>query len=73
TSGGLDGVKVGLQTLRNDEKSAQTDVQKVLEIAVAKNQLEKGSLDRKSQLKAMTKTVQLCLSTVFRDQSHPLA
>lgn len=156
TSRELDGIKVNLQNLKNDEKSAKTDVQKLLEIgqkqreqmkslqealenqlkettekaekqqatiaflktemerknkmirdlqneskkvqaqlkelrygkkdllfkaqqltdlerklSVAKNELEKAALDRESQLKAMKETVQLCLSTVFRDQPPP--
>ncbi|XP_061014468.1 leucine zipper protein 2 [Dama dama] len=135
TSRELDGIKTNLQNLKNDEISAKTDVQKLLEIgqkqreqmkalqealenqlketadkaekqeatihflktemerkskmirdlqneaqqltdleqklAVAKNELEKAALDRESQLKAMKETVQLCLSTVFRDQQLP--
>uniref|UniRef100_F1SFZ4 Leucine zipper protein 2 n=1 Tax=Sus scrofa TaxID=9823 RepID=F1SFZ4_PIG len=46
-----------------------TDLERKL--SVAKNELEKAALDRESQLKAMKETVQLCLSTVFRDQPPP--
>ncbi|CAO2614558.1 Leucine zipper protein 2 [Lemmus lemmus] len=42
-------------------------------LAVAKNELEKAALDRESQIKAMKETVQLCLTSVFRDQPPPLS
>nr|XP_021515278.1 leucine zipper protein 2-like [Meriones unguiculatus] len=42
-------------------------------LAVAKNELEKAALDRESQMKAMKETVQLCLTSVFRDQPPPLS
>ncbi|KAM7327939.1 hypothetical protein ACRRTK_014306 [Alexandromys fortis] len=47
-----------------------TELEKKL--AVAKNELEKAALDRESQMKAMKETVQLCLTSVFRDQPPPL-
>ncbi|XP_041525322.1 leucine zipper protein 2 isoform X2 [Microtus oregoni] len=48
-----------------------TELEKKL--AVAKNELEKAALDRESQMKAMKETVQLCLTSVFRDQPPPLS
>nr|XP_040140524.1 leucine zipper protein 2 isoform X3 [Ictidomys tridecemlineatus] len=54
------------------EKAQQlTDLEQKL--AVAKNELEKAALDRESQMKAMKETVQLCLTSVFRDQPPPLS
>uniref|UniRef100_A0A7N4UYT7 Leucine zipper protein 2 n=1 Tax=Sarcophilus harrisii TaxID=9305 RepID=A0A7N4UYT7_SARHA len=153
TSRELDGIKINLQSLKNDEASAKSDVQKLLELgkkqreemkslqeafqkqlneaaekaekqqatnkslknkllsgnklcgihaeeskkiqaqlkelrygkkdlifkaqqltdleqklAVAKDELEKAALDKESQLKALKETVQLCLTSVLRNQ-----
>ncbi|NWU63687.1 LUZP2 protein, partial [Pterocles burchelli] len=43
-----------------------TDLEQKL--AVAKDELEKAALDKESQLKALKETVQLCLSSVLRNQ-----
>uniref|UniRef100_A0A8C4M8U7 Leucine zipper protein 2 n=1 Tax=Equus asinus asinus TaxID=83772 RepID=A0A8C4M8U7_EQUAS len=48
-----------------------TDLEQKL--AVAKNELEKAAFDQEAQLKAMKETIQLCLSTVFRDQPPALS
>ncbi|XP_015485801.1 leucine zipper protein 2 isoform X2 [Parus major] len=131
TSKELQGIKVNLQSLKNDEVSTKNEVQKLLELAqnqremkslqeafqkqlneaaekaekqqatinflktemerkskmirdlqneaqqltdleqklaVAKDKLENAALDKESQLKALKETVQLCLSSVLRNQ-----
>ncbi|XP_064282264.1 leucine zipper protein 2 isoform X5 [Passer domesticus] len=131
TSKELQGIKVNLQSLKNDEASTKSDVQKLLELgqnqremkslqeafqkqlneaaekaekqqatnkslknkllsgnklcgmhaeeaqqltdleqklSVAKDKLENAALDKESQLKALKETVQLCLSSVLRNQ-----
>ncbi|KAM5248211.1 leucine zipper protein 2 isoform 2-T2 [Ctenodactylus gundi] len=59
-----------IRDLQNEAQQL-TDLEQKL--AVAKNELEKAALDRESQMKAMKETVQLCLSSVFRDQPPPLS
>ncbi|XP_023047289.1 leucine zipper protein 2 isoform X2 [Piliocolobus tephrosceles] len=57
-----------IRDLQNEAQQL-TDLEQKL--AVAKNELEKAALDRESQMKAMKETVQLCLTSVFRDQPPP--
>ncbi|XP_055138087.1 leucine zipper protein 2 isoform X3 [Symphalangus syndactylus] len=57
-----------IRDLQNEAQQL-TDLEQKL--AVAKNELEKAALDRESQMKAMKETVQLCLTSVFRDQRPP--
>ncbi|XP_043308365.1 leucine zipper protein 2 isoform X1 [Cervus canadensis] len=68
-------VQSQLKELRYGKKDLLFKAQQLTDLeqklAVAKNELEKAALDRESQLKAMKETVQLCLSTVFRDQQLP--
>ncbi|XP_055272025.1 leucine zipper protein 2 [Moschus berezovskii] len=68
-------VQSQLKELRYGKKDLLFKAQQLTDLeqklAVAKNELEKAALDRESQLKAMKETVQLCLSTVFRDQHPP--
>ncbi|XP_045412534.1 leucine zipper protein 2 [Lemur catta] len=59
-----------IRDLQNEAQQL-TDLEQKL--AVAKNELEKAALDRESQMKAMKETVQLCLTSVFRDQPPPLS
>ncbi|XP_057551959.1 leucine zipper protein 2 isoform X3 [Hippopotamus amphibius kiboko] len=65
-------IQAQLKELRYGKKDLLFKAQQLTDLerklAVAKNELEKAALDRASQLKAMKETVQLCLSTVFRDQ-----
>ncbi|KAG5196256.1 hypothetical protein JEQ12_010942, partial [Ovis aries] len=68
-------VQSQLKELRYGKKDLLFKAQQLTDLeqklAVAKKELEKAALDRESQLKAMKETVQLCLSTVFRDQHPP--
>ncbi|KAI5929309.1 Leucine zipper protein 2 [Manis javanica] len=70
-------IQAQLKELRYGKKDLLFKAQQLTDLeqklAVAKNQLEKAALDRESQMKAMKETVQLCLSTVFHDQSHPFS
>ncbi|XP_053528910.1 leucine zipper protein 2 isoform X3 [Artibeus jamaicensis] len=70
-------IQAQLKELRYGKKDLLFKAQQLTDLeqklAVARNTLEKAALDRESQLKAMKQTVQLCLSTVFRDQSPPLS
>ncbi|XP_012657277.1 leucine zipper protein 2 [Otolemur garnettii] len=59
-----------IRDLQNEAQQL-TDLERKL--AVAKNELEKAALDRESQMKAMKETVQLCLTSVFRDQPPSLS
>nr|XP_056706974.1 leucine zipper protein 2 isoform X2 [Euleptes europaea] len=49
-----------------EEAQQLTDLEQKL--AIAKEELEKASLDKESQLKALKETVQLCLSSVLHSQ-----
>ncbi|XP_076791216.1 leucine zipper protein 2 isoform X2 [Arvicanthis niloticus] len=70
-------IQAQLKELRYGKKDLLFKAQQLTELeqklAVAKNELEKAALDRDSQMKAMKETVQLCLSSVFRDQPPPLS
>nr|AAO26442.1 leucine-zipper motif 2 [Mus musculus] len=70
-------IQAQLKELRYGKKDLLFKAQQLTELeqklAVAKNELEKAALDRESQMKAMKETVQLCLSSVFRDQPPPLS
>ncbi|XP_075404516.1 leucine zipper protein 2 [Tenrec ecaudatus] len=69
-------IQAQLKELRYGKKDLLFKAQQLTELeqklAVAKNELEKAALDRESQIKAMKETVQLCLTSVFRDQPPPL-
>ncbi|XP_066220297.1 leucine zipper protein 2 isoform X1 [Saccopteryx leptura] len=70
-------IQAQLKELRYGKKDLLFKAQQLTDLeqklAVARNALEKAALDRESQLKALKQTVQLCLSTVFRDQPPPLS
>ncbi|KAM5248210.1 leucine zipper protein 2 isoform 1-T1 [Ctenodactylus gundi] len=70
-------IQAQLKELRYGKKDLLFKAQQLTDLeqklAVAKNELEKAALDRESQMKAMKETVQLCLSSVFRDQPPPLS
>ncbi|XP_008835984.1 leucine zipper protein 2 isoform X2 [Nannospalax galili] len=70
-------IQAQLKELRYGKKDLLFRAQQLTELeqklAVAKNELEKAALDRESQMKAMKETVQLCLTSVFRDQPPPLS
>ncbi|XP_028748434.1 leucine zipper protein 2 isoform X1 [Peromyscus leucopus] len=70
-------IQAQLKELRYGKKDLLFKAQQLTELeqklAVAKNELEKAALDRESQMKAMKETVQLCLTSVFRDQPPPLS
>ncbi|XP_057612293.1 leucine zipper protein 2 isoform X1 [Chionomys nivalis] len=70
-------IQAQLKELRYGKKDLLFKAQQLTELeqklAVAKNELEKAALDRESQIKAMKETVQLCLTSVFRDQPPPLS
>lgn len=70
-------IQAQLKELRYGKKDLLSKAQQLTDLeqklAVARNALEKAALDRESQLKAMKQTVQLCLSSVFRDQPPPLS
>ncbi|CAO2641192.1 Leucine zipper protein 2 [Lemmus lemmus] len=65
-------IQAQLKELRYGKKDLLFKAQQLTELekklTVAKNELEKAALDRESQMKAMKETVQLCLTSVFRDQ-----
>ncbi|XP_045147028.1 leucine zipper protein 2 isoform X2 [Echinops telfairi] len=69
-------IQAQLKELRYGKKDLLFKAQQLTDLeqklAVAKNELEKAALDRESQIKAMKETVQLCLTSVFRDQPPPL-
>ncbi|XP_030685405.1 leucine zipper protein 2 isoform X2 [Nomascus leucogenys] len=68
-------IQAQLKELRYGKKDLLFKAQQLTDLeqklAVAKNELEKAALDRESQMKAMKETVQLCLTSVFRDQPPP--
>ncbi|XP_055138089.2 leucine zipper protein 2 isoform X1 [Symphalangus syndactylus] len=68
-------IQAQLKELRYGKKDLLFKAQQLTDLeqklAVAKNELEKAALDRESQMKAMKETVQLCLTSVFRDQRPP--
>nr|KAF6343124.1 leucine zipper protein 2 [Pipistrellus kuhlii] len=70
-------IQAQLKELRYGKKDLLFKAQQLTDLeqklAVARNALEKAALDRESQLKALKQTVQLCLSSVFRDQPPPLS
>ncbi|XP_042638682.1 leucine zipper protein 2 [Orycteropus afer afer] len=70
-------IQAQLKELRYGKKDLLFKAQQLTDLeqklAVAKNELEKAALDRESQMKAMKETVQLCLTSVFRDQPAPLS
>ncbi|XP_005401795.1 PREDICTED: leucine zipper protein 2 [Chinchilla lanigera] len=70
-------IQAQLKELRYGKKDLLFKAQQLTDLeqklAVAKNELEKAALDRESQIKAMKETVQLCLTSVFRDQPPPLS
>ncbi|XP_051030209.1 leucine zipper protein 2-like [Phodopus roborovskii] len=70
-------IQAQLKELRYGKKDLLFKAQQLTELeqklAVAKTELEKAALDRESQMKAMKETVQLCLTSVFRDQPPPLS
>ncbi|XP_038169898.1 leucine zipper protein 2 [Arvicola amphibius] len=70
-------IQAQLKELRYGKKDLLFKAQQLTELeqklAVAKNELEKAALDRESQIKAMKETVQLCLTSVFRDQPPPFS
>ncbi|XP_059565139.1 leucine zipper protein 2 isoform X1 [Myotis daubentonii] len=70
-------IQAQLKELRYGKKDLLFKAQQLTDLeqklAVARNALEKAALDRDSQLKALKQTVQLCLSSVFRDQPPPLS
>ncbi|XP_069325824.1 leucine zipper protein 2 [Eulemur rufifrons] len=70
-------IQAHLKELRYGKKDLLFKAQQLTDLeqklAVAKNELEKAALDRESQMKAMKETVQLCLTSVFRDQPPPLS
>uniref|UniRef100_A0A8C5KFR7 Leucine zipper protein 2 n=1 Tax=Jaculus jaculus TaxID=51337 RepID=A0A8C5KFR7_JACJA len=70
-------IQAQLKELRYGKKDLLFKAQQLTELeqklAVAKIELEKAALDRESQMKAMKETVQLCLTSVFRDQPPPLS
>ncbi|XP_062053473.1 leucine zipper protein 2 [Lepus europaeus] len=70
-------IQAQLKELRYGKKDLLFKAQQLTDLeqklAVAKNELEKAALDRDSQMKAMKETVQLCLTSVFRDQPPPLS
>ncbi|XP_012875058.1 PREDICTED: leucine zipper protein 2 [Dipodomys ordii] len=70
-------IQAQLKELRYGKKDLLFKAQQLTDLeqklAIAKNELEKAALDRESQMKAMKETVQLCLSSVFRDQPPPLS
>ncbi|XP_047375452.1 leucine zipper protein 2 isoform X2 [Sciurus carolinensis] len=70
-------IQAQLKELRYGKKDLLFKAQQLTDLeqklAIAKNELEKAALDRESQMKAMKETVQLCLTSVFRDQPPPLS
>ncbi|XP_010601665.1 leucine zipper protein 2 [Fukomys damarensis] len=70
-------IQAQLKELRYGKKDLLFKAQQLTDLeqklAVAKNELERAALDRESQMKAMKETVQLCLTSVFRDQHPPLS
>ncbi|XP_041911349.1 leucine zipper protein 2-like [Arvicola amphibius] len=70
-------IQAQLKELRYGKKDLLFKAQQLTELekklAVAKHELEKAALDKESQMKAMKETVQLCLTSVFRDQPPPLS
>ncbi|XP_004851627.1 leucine zipper protein 2 isoform X1 [Heterocephalus glaber] len=70
-------IQAQLKELRYGKKDLLFKAQQLTDLeqklAVAKNELEKAALDRESQMKAMKETVQLCLTSVFRNQPPPLS
>nr|XP_004470155.1 leucine zipper protein 2 isoform X2 [Dasypus novemcinctus] len=70
-------IQTQLKELRYGKKDLLFKAQQLTDLeqklAVAKNELEKAALDRESQMKAMKETVQLCLTSVFRDQPPSLS
>ncbi|TEA41028.1 hypothetical protein DBR06_SOUSAS9010065, partial [Sousa chinensis] len=65
TSRELDGIKVNLQNLKNDEKSAKTDVQKLLEIGQKQREQMKSLQEAlENQLKETTEKAEKQQATV---------
>ncbi|NXE40335.1 LUZP2 protein, partial [Ptilorrhoa leucosticta] len=65
-------IQAQLKELRYGKKDLIFKAQQLTDLeqklAVAKDELEKAALDKESQLKALKDTVQLCLSSVLRNQ-----
>ncbi|XP_074128748.1 LOW QUALITY PROTEIN: leucine zipper protein 2 [Sminthopsis crassicaudata] len=65
-------IQAQLKELRYGKKDLIFKAQQLTDLeqklAVAKDELEKAALDKESQLKALKETVQLCLSSVLRNQ-----
>uniref|UniRef100_A0A8C3EGC2 Leucine zipper protein 2 n=1 Tax=Corvus moneduloides TaxID=1196302 RepID=A0A8C3EGC2_CORMO len=65
-------IQAQLKELRYGKKDLVFKAQQLTDLeqklAVAKDELEKAALDKESQLKALKETVQLCLSSVLRNQ-----
>ncbi|XP_030055308.1 leucine zipper protein 2 [Microcaecilia unicolor] len=66
-------IQAQLKELRYGKKDLLFKAQQLTELeqklAIAKEELEKASLDKESQLKALKETVQLCLSSVLVNQA----
>uniref|UniRef100_A0A8D0HBD2 Leucine zipper protein 2 n=1 Tax=Sphenodon punctatus TaxID=8508 RepID=A0A8D0HBD2_SPHPU len=65
-------IQAQLKELRYGKKDLIFKAQQLTDLeqklAIAKEELEKAALDKDSQLKALKETVQLCLSSVLRNQ-----
>ncbi|XP_043829350.1 leucine zipper protein 2 isoform X2 [Dromiciops gliroides] len=65
-------IQAQLKELRYGKKDLIFKAQQLTDLeqklAVAKDELEKAALDKESQLKALKETVQLCLTSVLRNQ-----
>ncbi|XP_054827854.1 leucine zipper protein 2 [Eublepharis macularius] len=65
-------IQAQLKELRYGKKDLIFKAQQLTDLeqklAIAKEELEKASLDKESQLKALKETVQLCLSSVLHNQ-----
>ncbi|KAM4617942.1 leucine zipper protein 2-like [Discoglossus pictus] len=65
-------IQAQLKELRYGKKDLISKAQQLTDLeqklAVAKDEMEKASLDQESQLKALKETVQLCLSSVLHSQ-----
>ncbi|MEE6499039.1 hypothetical protein FKM82_003293 [Ascaphus truei] len=64
-------IQAQLKELRYGKKDLVSKAQQLTDLeqklTVAKNEMEKASLDKESQLKALKETVQLCLSSVLHN------
>ncbi|XP_063800412.1 leucine zipper protein 2 isoform X2 [Pseudophryne corroboree] len=65
-------IQAQLKELRYGKKDLVSKAQQLTDLeqklTVAKNEMEKASLDNESQLKALKETVQLCLTSVLHNQ-----